>query len=196
MNTEPTKEPSPWLLALVAVCTAFGLWQLLFPGQEAPSATLFWMRAIFSGMGVGFLVVTALRRFRWQRRVRFSMSSSRATPPPLLPPSRAACWREFAKWTLGIPLVVGLGLGFVWLVLSLNGGNPMTSQADSSMGTALFWLAAIALMYPALMIMWVADLRAGLRAARDWDTLSDAEQTAAIAAGATAIPARRRRKKG
>lgn len=64
MNTEPTKEPSPWLLALVAVCTAFGLWQLLFPGQEAPSATLFWMRAIFSGMGVGFLVVTALRRFR------------------------------------------------------------------------------------------------------------------------------------
>ena len=62
MSTEPGKEPSPWLIAMVAVVTAYGLWQLLFPGPEAPSATLFWMRAVFTACGVVFLAFVALRR--------------------------------------------------------------------------------------------------------------------------------------
>ena len=123
------------------------------------------------------------------------MSTSPATPPPLPPPSQAACWREFAKWVLGIPLVVAGGVGFIWLVLSLYGGGSMIQQAQDGMATVLFWLAAIALMYPALLFVWVADLRAGLRAARDWAALTEAEQAAAIAAKAAAVPPRRRRKK-
>ena len=64
MSIEPGKAPSPWLIGMVAVATAYGLWQLLLPGPEAPSPTLFWMQLIFLGMGLVFLAVTALRRFR------------------------------------------------------------------------------------------------------------------------------------
>lgn len=62
MSTEPTGQPSPLLIGAAAIATAYGLWQLLFPGPETPSATVFWMRLIFTGLGAFFLVVTFLRR--------------------------------------------------------------------------------------------------------------------------------------
>jgi hypothetical protein len=64
MSTEPAKEPPLWQIVVVALATAYGLWQLLFPGPEAPSSALFWMRAIFTTLGVVFLVVFGLRRLR------------------------------------------------------------------------------------------------------------------------------------
>ena len=123
---------------------------------------------------------------------------ARKTPvfPPLPPPTRAACWAEFAKWTLGIPLLVAVALGLVWLAIWITGSGEMIWQATRDMGTVLLWLALIVLMYPAMIFVWVADLRAGLRAARDWEALAEAEQAAAIAAQATAVPARRRHKGG
>ena len=112
------------------------------------------------------------------------------------PPTRAACWAEFAKWTLGIPVLVVVALGLVWLAILVTGSGEMVWQASRDMGTVLMWLALIVLMYPAMMFVWVADLRAGLRVARDWDALTDPEKAAAIAARATAVPARPRHKRG
>ena len=123
------------------------------------------------------------------------MARKPSISPALPPPSRAACWREFAKWVLGIPLLVCGALAIIVGAIWLTRSGEMMWQATRDMGTALAWLALIVLMYPALIVLWVAELRAGLRAARDWDALTPDAQAAAIAARAEATPARRRRKK-
>jgi hypothetical protein len=124
------------------------------------------------------------------------MAKARPKPPPLPPPPQAACWAEFAKWTLGIPLLVAVALGIVWIAIWITGSGEMMWQTTRDMGTVLMWLALIVLMYPAMMFVWVSDLRSGLRAAKEWAALTEAEQATAIAAQASAVPARRRRKKG
>lgn len=93
-------------------------------------------------------------------------------------------------------MLVVVALGIVWLAIWITGSGEMMWQATRDMGTVLMWLALIVLMYPAMMFVWVADLRAGLRVARDWDALTDPEKAAAIAARATAVPARPRHKRG
>ena len=124
------------------------------------------------------------------------MASKATARPPLPPPSQAACWAEFAKWTLGIPLLVAAALGIVWIAIWITGSGDMMWQAARDMGTVLMWLALIVLMYPAMMFVWVSDLRLGLRAAKEWAALTEAEQAAAIAAQASVVPVRRRRKRG
>ena len=93
-------------------------------------------------------------------------------------------------------MLVVVALGLVWLAILVTGSGEMVWQASRDMGTVLMWLALIVLMYPAMIFVWVADLRAGLRAARGWEALTEAEQAAAIAAQATAVPARSRQKGG
>ena len=122
------------------------------------------------------------------------MARNRPVLPPLPPPSRVACWAEFAKWALGIPLLMGGALGIVWITLWITGSGEMVWQATRDMGTVLMWLGLIVLMYPAMLFIWVADLRAGLRAARDWDALTEAERNEALAA--VAVPPARRHKGG
>jgi hypothetical protein len=52
-------------------------------------------------------------------------------------------------------------------------------------------------MYPLMLFVWVAELRDGLKAARDWEAMTPEAQAAAIAeAGLAARPKRRKRKKG
>lgn len=123
------------------------------------------------------------------------MARKTPTLPPLPPPGRAACWAEFAKWALGIPLAVLVALGLVWLAVWATGSGDMMWQATRDMGSVLFWVALIVLMYPALLVMWVAELRSALRAARDWAALPQAEQAAALAARAAAVPPVRQRKR-
>ena len=79
-------------------------------------------------------------------------------------------------------MVVVVALALVWAALWLSGSWGLTSQALGDMGTALIWLALIALMYPAMLFIWVSDLRAGLAAADCWAALSQAERAAALAA--------------
>ena len=88
------------------------------------------------------------------------------------------------------------GLAIIGGALWLTVGQEMMWQATSDMGTALFWIGAIILMYPLLLIMWVAELRDGLRAAREWDALTPEAQAAAMAEAKAARPAARSRKKG
>jgi hypothetical protein len=112
---------------------------------------------------------------------------------PLPPPSRAACWAEFVKWTMGVPVVVIAALAVVWAVLWISGSWGLSSQAQGDMGTVLIWLALIGLMYPAMLFIWVSDLRRGLRAAREWEALTEAEQSAALAAPAPPVRPRKGR---
>ena len=44
------------------IATAYGVWQLFFPGNEPPSAALTTMRLVFTALGAVFLIVTFLRR--------------------------------------------------------------------------------------------------------------------------------------
>jgi hypothetical protein len=118
------------------------------------------------------------------------MSAKRNAPPVTLPPKTAArCWVEFLYWSLGVPAVVVGGLAIIMGALWLTGGQEMAWQAVSGMGTALFWIGAIALMYPAMLVVWVLELQGGLRAAQDWAAMSAEEQAAALAA----VPAKRKR---
>lgn len=124
-------------------------------------------------------------------------------PPKLPPPTAWQCWSEFLKWVLGIPLVILGGLAIIGGGLWLAGGQELTWQVTQSMGTALFYIAGICLMYPLLIFMWVAELREGLKAARDWEAQSPEAQAAAIAdaraakvAGRETRQARRAKRKG
>lgn len=92
------------------------------------------------------------------------------------------------------------GLAIIAGVLWMMGGQEMFWQTTSDMGTALFWIAGIALMYPFMLFVWVAELRDGLKAARNWQALSPEAQAAAIAETKAAQPVARQkqqaRKKG
>ncbi len=81
--------------------------------------------------------------------------------------------------------------GALWLA----GGQALMTRTEMDIGTALFWIAAIVLMYPVALVVLIWDLRDGLRAARDWAALSEDERQAALAAQAAApVPKRRRRR--
>ena len=95
--------------------------------------------------------------------------------------SARACWAEFGKRTLCIPLECAGGRGIIGGALWLTGGQEMFWQTTSDMGTALFRIGAILLMYPFLTILWVAKLRDGLRVSQDWKAVTPGAQAAAIA---------------
>jgi hypothetical protein len=109
----------------------------------------------------------------------------------LPPPTKAKVWRTFLGWVVGLPLVVAAGLFVIWGGLWLSGGSLM-ARTELDVGTALFWMAAIALLYPVMLFVWVGELRAGLARARDWAGLTAEEQATLIAAARA--PRRRRRK--
>jgi hypothetical protein len=103
-----------------------------------------------------------------------------APPVPVAdPPSRGACWGRFLMWSVGVPVVVLVGLAVIAGALWLVGGWGLTNQAMLAMGDALFWIAAIALMYPAMLVIWVLELRDGLRAAKVWNGMDPATHAAA-----------------
>ena len=128
------------------------------------------------------------------------MAKSPPDIPKLPPPSVAQCWRTFALWVLGIPALVAGALGFVWFAFWATGGLGMSWQLESNTATVLFWLAAIALLYPAMLWVWWGDLREGLKRAREWEAMTpDARAVAVAEAEAAALaakPKRRSRKKG
>lgn len=121
-------------------------------------------------------------------------------PKPLPPPTAGQCWGTFLKWVLGVPMVCAGGLVIIYLGLWAAGGQELIWQATRDMGTALFWIAAILLMYPVMIFVWVAELRDGLKAAREWDAMSPEARASSLAnAEATALaglPGRRARKRG
>jgi hypothetical protein len=113
----------------------------------------------------------------------------------LPPPPARVCWRVFLLWVLGVPMAVAGALGVIWAALWAAGSGGLTQQADSDLGTVLFWLAVIALLYPAMLWVWIGDLRAGLRAARDWDALSPEARAAALETAAPKPPKPRKTRK-
>ncbi len=121
--------------------------------------------------------------------------AKRAPVPKLPPPTVRQCWGAFLKWVLGVPLVCIGGLGVIVFGLWAAGGQELMWQTTAAMGTAFFWIAGILLMYPFLIFMWVAELRAGLKAARDWEALSPEAQQAAIAVATAARAALRDKRK-
>ena len=62
MSTDPNKKRFTLQFWVVLALTALWLLQLLFPGAEQPSPTLFWVRAILATAGVFYLAVTLLAR--------------------------------------------------------------------------------------------------------------------------------------
>jgi hypothetical protein len=118
-----------------------------------------------------------------------------APAPPADPLSRAACWGRFLMWSVGVPVVAAAGLAVIAGGLWLAGGRDLTNQAMLAMGDALFWIAAIALMYPAMLVIWVLELRDGLRAADAWERM-DATERASMAAARDVPAARPGRPKG
>lgn len=124
------------------------------------------------------------------------MAKTPPKPKTLPPPTVRQCWGAFLKWVVGVPLVCVGGLGIIGGALWLAGGQELMWQTTQSMGTALFWIIGIILMYPLMLFVWVAELRDGLKAAREWEALTPEAQAAAIAEAKAARPERRKRKKG
>jgi hypothetical protein len=125
------------------------------------------------------------------------MAKPAPAPARLPPPSVATCWLTFWKWVLGVPLVVGAALGFVWFALWATGSGGMSWQLESNTATVLFWLGIIALLYPAMLWVWWGDLREGLKRAAEWEAMSPEAREAALAeAAVVAGPKRRARKQG
>ena len=85
------------------------------------------------------------------------MAKAPSKPPKLPPPTVRQCWGAFLKWVVGVPLVCVGGLGIIGGALWLAGGQELMWQTTHDMGTALFWIIGILLMYPFLIFMWVAD---------------------------------------
>jgi hypothetical protein len=119
-------------------------------------------------------------------------------PANLPPPTVRQCWAEFLKWVLGVPLVVICGLAIIAGALWLAGGQELMWQTTADMGTALFWIAAIILLYPVMLFVWVSDLREGLRRAREWEALPPEAQAVATAEAPVqaARPKRKTRRAG
>ncbi|MCU0825850.1 MAG: hypothetical protein MUE52_00220 [Tabrizicola sp.] len=127
------------------------------------------------------------------------MPKSPPATPNLPPPTRAQVWAEFLKWAVGVPVVVGVALGLIWLAYWATGSAGMMLRTEYEIGTIVMWLGLIMLMYPVALVFLVWDLRDGLRAIRDWDAMTPEAQAAALADGkaaAAASPRRRSRKKG
>ncbi|MBP9184870.1 MAG: hypothetical protein KBF78_17175 [Fuscovulum sp.] len=124
------------------------------------------------------------------------MAKPPPAPPRLPPPTRRQVWVTFLTWALGVPAVVVAGLAVIWGALALTGSQGLMPQAESDMGTALLWMAAIVLIYPVALVFLLLDLRDGLRAARDWAAMTEAERQAALAAQAAAPGPRRSAKRG
>ncbi len=116
------------------------------------------------------------------------------TNKPGPPPDRAQVWRTFAWQAVGIPLVVVAGIAIVVGALWLTGGD-MFWQALSDMAGAVLWMGLIVLLYPVVLILWIADLRTGLHAADEWARLGPEAQTAALAAREATPPKRRSSRK-
>jgi len=112
----------------------------------------------------------------------------------------AACWWTFVKWVVGLPLAVAGALGCVWFVFWAYPNGGMSTQLEGDTATVLFWLAAIALMYPVMVFIWVSDLQTGLKRAREWEAMTPEARAAALAevtaAAMVAKPKRKPRKKG
>jgi hypothetical protein len=121
------------------------------------------------------------------------MARTRKIVAELPPPTRRAVWGEFLKWAVGLPAVCAGGLGVIAGALWLAGGQDLMWRTTADMGTALFWIGTIALLYPVGLFFWVEDLRAGLARAREWDAMSAEERSAALA---EAAPPKRGRKRG
>jgi hypothetical protein len=126
------------------------------------------------------------------------MAKTPPKPMKLPPPTVRQCWVEFLKWVLGVPLVVIGGLAIIAGALWLAGGQELMWQTTADMGTALFWIAAIILLYPAMLFVWVSDLREGLQHAREWEALTPEAQAVAIAEAPVqaARPKRKTRRAG
>jgi hypothetical protein len=121
------------------------------------------------------------------------MARKSPQPPPLPPPTAGQVWAEFLKWALGVPLAVAAALAVIAGALWLTGSQGLMPKAESDMGTALFWIAAIVLMYPVALVFLIWDLRDGLRAARDWAAMTEEDRQAALAAQAASEGRKRRR---
>jgi hypothetical protein len=119
---------------------------------------------------------------------------ARGKPEPLVlpPPSARACWAGFLTWALGLPLVCAGALAVIAGALWLAGGQDLLWRTTADMGTALFWIGAIALMYPLGLFFWFEDLRTGLARAREWEAMTPEVRAAALAA---AVPPKRRSRK-
>lgn len=115
-------------------------------------------------------------------------------PAPLPPPTAGQVWAEFLKWALGVPLAVVAALAVIAGALWLAGSQGLMPRAEMDLGTALFWIAAIVLMYPVALVFLVWDLRDGLRAARQWAAMTEEERQAALAT--QAAPEGRKRRQG
>ena len=76
-------------------------------------------------------------------------------------------------------MVVGAAGAVIACGLWLSGAE-MVWQAISAMGTAVFWIAGIVLMYPLMLWVWIGELREGLRVAAAWQAAREADRAAAV----------------
>ncbi len=89
----------------------------------------------------------------------------------------------------------GGGLALIWAAYWAV-GDALSLRAEGDMIGSLMWLGLLVLLYPPGLVVLVLDLRDGLRAAREWRAMPEAERTAALERqAAEAPPARKRRTK-
>ncbi|MFN3282074.1 MAG: hypothetical protein ACK40I_10485 [Tabrizicola sp.] len=122
-------------------------------------------------------------------------------PTILPPPGRGAVWAEFLKWAVGLPVVVAVALGAIWLAYWAAGSAGLMLRTELKIGEILLWLGLIALLYPVALVVLVWDLIDGLRVARAWEAMSPEERAQAMTAAEAEIAAagktpRRSRRKG
>lgn len=125
-----------------------------------------------------------------------AVASANPAPAATEPPSRTACWVTFVKWAFGTPAIVASGIGIIAGSLWLVGGQGLVTQAEMAMWDALFWIAVIVLLYPLMLVIWVLELRDGLKARAAWERMSPEERAAAAAAAGAAPAKQRRARKG
>lgn len=124
--------------------------------------------------------------------------AKRSDPPPapVPPPTPREAWLTFFKWVLGIPLVVLGAVGIVWVGLwAVGGSDGLMNQTTSDLGTVIWWLGIIVLLYPAMLWLWTVELREALAARRDWDALTEEQRAAKLAEQAERAPVPKKRKR-
>lgn len=119
----------------------------------------------------------------------------------LAPPGRGAVWAAFLKWAVGVPVVVAVALGAIWLTFRAAGSAGLMLHTEPKIGAFLLWLGLNALLYPVALVVLVWDLIDGLRVARAWEAKSPDERAQAMTAAEAEIAAagktpRRLRRKG